>query len=551
MLRDAPVVYDKGENIRDLLVEEIRSRGRIDPADYSDRSWRIVPEVSARAVRGLFRVSAGRLPQSPRDTIVLRILATADLHGALLPKVRQSSGDRPTGGVAAIAGMMDSLAADCQCPTLRLDAGDAMQGTVISNITKGRSMVEVLNRLGIAAAALGEHDLDWSVDTLRRRMSEARFPWLAANVFDSSTGGRPEWISPYRMIQAGNLRVAVVGYITSDTKSNLKSELTPGLRFGDGELAIHDVLAQVRAQHPDLTVLLAHAGAACEGAVCSGEVIRLAEGVQPRTLDLIVAGHTHSAMNTRVAGISIIEPGSGGAALAVADVVKTSSGGQEVRARLEPVLPQQVTGDSAMAALVEGYQRKADSLAGRVVATIKFPLYRADEEYRLASLIAEARRNVLRTDLGLVRSDDIRADLPGGPVSYAQVFDVQSSQNGLVKVTLSGRELREVLEHSLDRKGQPTAQVSGAVVHYDPRRAAGKRVRDVEFRGGRKLQSNATYTLAVDDLLAAGGEGYSMLIGRPVDPAAMLDVDGLITYLKRLPQPVEVVGVTGFLSTRR
>ncbi|HEV7366868.1 MAG TPA: 5'-nucleotidase C-terminal domain-containing protein [Gemmatimonadales bacterium] len=551
MLRDAPVVYDKGENIRDLLVEEIRSRGSIDPADYADRSWRIVPEGSALAVRGLFRVPARPVAQSPRDTIVLRILATSDLHGALLPKVRESTGDRPAGGVAAIAGMMDSLAADCQCPTLRLDAGDAMQGTVISNLTKGRSMVEVLNRLGVAAAALGEHDLDWSLDTLRRRMSEARFPWLAANVFDSAVGGRPEWISPYRMVQIGGLRVAVVGYITSDTKSNLKAELTPGLRFGDGELAIHDVLAQVRAQHPDLTVLLAHAGAACEGAVCTGEVIRLAEGVQPRTLDLIVAGHSHNVVNTRVAGVSIVEPGSGGAALAVADVIKTSAGGQEVRTRIEPVFPQQVTEDSAMAAVVEGYRRKADSLAGRVVATIKFPLYRADQEYRLASLIAEARRNVLRADLGLVRSDDIRADLPGGPVSYGQLFEVQSSQNGLVKVTLSGRELREMLEHSFDRRGQPTAQVSGALVHYDPRRPARKRVKDVEFRGGRKLQPDATYTLAVDDFLAAGGEGYTMLMGRPAEPAALLDVDGLITYLKRLPQPVEVTGVTGFISTRR
>jgi 5'-nucleotidase len=204
-----------------------------------------------------------------------------------------------------------------------------------------------------------------------------------------------------------------------------------------------------------------------------------------------------------------------------------------------------------MAAVVEGYRRKADSLAGRVVATIKFPLYRADQEYRLASLIAEARRNVLRADLGLVRSDDIRADLPGGPVSYGQLFEVQSSQNGLVKVTLSGRELREMLEHSFDRRGQPTAQVSGALVHYDPRRPARKRVKDVEFRGGRKLQPDATYTLAVDDFLAAGGEGYTMLMGRPAEPAALLDVDGLITYLKRLPQPVEVTGVTGFISTRR
>jgi 5'-nucleotidase len=204
-----------------------------------------------------------------------------------------------------------------------------------------------------------------------------------------------------------------------------------------------------------------------------------------------------------------------------------------------------------MAELVEAYSRKADTLASRVVATVKFPLVRADYQHRLGSLIAEARRNLLRADLGLVHGDDIRADLPGGPVSYGQLFEIQSSQNSLVKVTLTGRQLREVLEQSFDRRGRPTAQVSGAVVRYDPRRPARKRVKEVEFQGGRKLQAEATYTLAVDDFLAAGGNGYVMLTGRPSEPAGMLDVDGLITYLRRLPQPVEVTGVTGFLSTRR
>jgi 5'-nucleotidase len=336
------------------------------------------------------------------------------------------------------------------------------------------------------------------------------------------------------MVQAGNLRVAIVGYTTSDMKSNVRPELTAGLRFGDGALAIHDVLDDVRAQHPDLVVLLAHAGASCNGAVCNGEVVRLAEGVQPHSLDLIVGGQTYNTVNTRIAGISIVKATSGGAGLAVADVVQTGAGGREVRTRM-----------------VEGYRRKADSLAGRVVATVKFPLFRADDEYRLASLVAEARRNVLRADLGLVRKDDIRADLPAGAVSYGQLFEIQSSQNSLVKVTLSGRQLREVLEQSLDRQGQPTAQVSGAVVRYDPRSPVRKRVKQVEFKGGRKLQDNASYSLAVDDFAAAGGDGYTMLIGRPAEPAAMLDVDGLITYLKRLPQPVEVSGVTGFFPTRK
>jgi 5'-nucleotidase len=311
------------------------------------------------------------------------------------------------------------------------------------------------------------------------------------------------------------------------------------------------VLTEVRAQRPDLTVLLAHAGATCDGAVCGGEVIRLVEGVEPRTLDLVVAGHTHTLVNTRVAGVPIIEAGSGGAALAVADVVKTPAGGREVRIRTESVIPGQVREDRAMADLVESYRRRAESIAGRPVTTLKFPLPREGDQYRLGNLIAEARRNVLRADLGLVRNDDIRADLPAGPVSYGQLFEVQSAQNGLVKVTLSGRRLREVLEHALDRQGRPRAHLSGVTVTYDPRRPAMKRVRRIELQGGKRLQANASYTLAVDDFVAAGGDGYPTLIGPQAESAGILDVDGLMTYLQRLPQPIVVASGTGFVSTRR
>jgi len=549
MLRGAPVVYDKGENIRDLLIDEIRSRKVIDPAGYAAREWRIVPEGAASAVRSLFRIPTKPLPVGPRDTILLRVLATADLHGALLPKVRETSGGRSSGGAAALAGMMDSLAADCACPTLRLDAGDAMRGTVGANLTRGRSMVEVLNRLGIAATALGEHDFAWSQDTLRRRMSEARYAWLAANVFDSATGRRPDWIVPFRMVDVGGMRVAVVGYITAETKTSVKAQHTAGLRFGEGALAIHDVLTEVRALRPDLTVLLAHAGAACTGPVCTGEIIRLADAVESRTLDLLIGGHTHRMVNTRIAGIAIIQAGAEGSALAVADVVKTQGGGREVRTRIEPVSPDRVQADAEMEAVVESYRRRADSITSRVVATVKFPLPRDGDQYRLGSMIAEARRNVLRTDVGFVGDAAIRADLPSGPVTYGQLFEVQPSQNSLVKVTVTGTQLRKVLEHALD-SGRPAAHLAGATVRYDPRRPAGRRIRGIEVGRGRKLEPNADYTLAIDDFLAAGGEGYAMLAGLPSEPGAMLDVEGVVTYLRRLPQPVEFVGRAGFVSTR-
>ena len=66
MLRGAPVVYDKGERIPDLLIDAVRARSPIDPAQYARRGWRIVPEVADRAVRGLFGVPPPAADRGPR-----------------------------------------------------------------------------------------------------------------------------------------------------------------------------------------------------------------------------------------------------------------------------------------------------------------------------------------------------------------------------------------------------------------------------------------------------------------------------------------------------
>ena len=224
MVRAAPVVYDEAESIPELLMAEIRTRGPVDPRDYAATAWRIVPEVYSVQVQKLFGIAPAPLPASPKDSIVLRILATADMLG----------------GASPAAAAMDSLAASCACASLRLDTGDAMQGSPLAGETEGRAPVQVLKEIGYDAAALGDHDFDWGTDTLRRRMAEAGYPWLAANVFDSLSGRRPDWIVPYRIVGVGGSAVAVVGYLTPETKRMLPGDRTRGLRFGEGEFGLHD-----------------------------------------------------------------------------------------------------------------------------------------------------------------------------------------------------------------------------------------------------------------------------------------------------------------------
>ena len=134
------------------------------------------------------------------------------------------------------------------------------------------------------------------------------------------------------------MSVAVIGYITPDTKRSLPADRTRGLRFGEGELALHDVLGEVAARRPAADD---PAGARRRGLRRGGLHAARSSGwptqLAGRGVSLIVAGHTHQVMTTRVAGIPILETGAGGEAVGVADLVKTPAGGLDVRIGVVPV----------------------------------------------------------------------------------------------------------------------------------------------------------------------------------------------------------------------
>jgi 2',3'-cyclic-nucleotide 2'-phosphodiesterase (5'-nucleotidase family) len=172
------------------------------------------------------------------DSTLLRVLAINDFHGALESRRHTWSGGRPVGGAAALKAALDSAAAECRCPVLRLDGGDELQGTLASNLVHGRSTIEALRRFGLDAAVVGNHELDWGVDTLRARMGESNWPWLAANVFDSVSGRRPGWARPFTLLERGGLRIALVGYMAARTKQMVRADHVAGLVWRRGAGAI-------------------------------------------------------------------------------------------------------------------------------------------------------------------------------------------------------------------------------------------------------------------------------------------------------------------------
>jgi 2',3'-cyclic-nucleotide 2'-phosphodiesterase (5'-nucleotidase family) len=529
MLAGARVTYDRGDDIRDLLVDEIRRVRALDARAYYRPSWAIIPLEAREAARAVFTPAAPRV--STADSVLLRVLGLTDLHGQLESRVWGWSEGRAVGGAAALKPWLDSLAKACRCPSIRLDAGDEMQGTPVSNLSYGRGVIAAMNAMGIDAAAIGNHEFDWSIDTLLARMRDAHYRFLSANITDSAGTARPDWAMPWTLVTKGGAKIAVIGLTTVTTPTSTAPRNVRGLAFGNGAHAIRRYLPAARAA-ADFVIVVAHEG--------SDSILKVARGLDSASVDLIVAGHSHQRLDTIVNGIPIVQPGSSGRDIAVVDFVRVGGTRREVRAELVTPYADAVKPDAELAGALAAQLEAIRSVTSRSVGRLKVPLQREGAEYGLGRLIADAARNIGKADVGMINNGGIRAGLREGNVTWGDVQMVQPFQNRMLRLTVKGSVLLQALENCVGGdSGDPDCHVSGVEVWYDPRHRVGKRVTRTRLTSGKDVDGGHTYTLAVPNFLAAGGSGYAMLVGAPAQDLNILDMDLLISYLGVLRTPAE------------
>lgn len=541
MIRDAPVVVDRQADIRELLIAEVRRRGTLRPEDFFVESWRLLPAEAARTA--LSEQTAAEPPRasltaSPRAR--LRVLATNDLHGRLLPETPTWSDGRQVGGAALLAAYFAAERAGFGGPTVLLDGGDILQGTPVSNLTQGRSTVDYYNRVGYHAAAIGNHEFDWTIPVLRQRIDQARFAWLSANVFVAGTDTAPSWARPTALLEVDGVKVGVIGLSTEGTPQTTKPSNVRELAFRSGAAAIDRWVPELRHRGADFVIVVAHAGATCQAEVrnCRGEIIEWARAVEHRP-DLIVGGHAHQVVRTRENGIPIVQTGSYSTRYGVVDLERIGPDSVDVWIRGTPVAwPDRVTPDSTIASMVERYVGEIGPEVNRVVARLAEPLNRGAAEYALGRLIADAQRAATDAHVAIMNNGGIRTNIDAGPVTWGELFQVQPFANLLVKLQLTGSQLRAALEHVL-RSGSPGAHVSGIVVEYDPAAAQGSRIRSMQLSNGEPIRDEARYTVTVNDFMAEGGDGFAMFAqARHREDTGIVDLDALVDYLSKLPQPI-------------
>jgi 2',3'-cyclic-nucleotide 2'-phosphodiesterase (5'-nucleotidase family) len=337
------------------------------------------------------------------------------------------------------------------------------------------------------------------------------------------------------LIVRGPLRIGVIGLASVLTARTTATRNVVGLQFVAPGPIVDSLARRLRARGAHYVIVLAHDGAFCDrggAASCRGEIIQFAQSIH-EPIDAIVSGHTHTLVNTTIAGVPVVQAFSSGTAIDVIDLGPDTTT-HEVRNVLADSLPP----DPAVARMVRDAVARVAPIANRPIATIAEPLEARGSQYPLGNLIADAMREAGQGDVAIMNNGGIRTGLRAGTATYGALFEVQPFANLLYRITVTGATLRAYLERLVARQ-EPRVHVSGITMTYDSTAAPGARLGSVTLAGGAPIDTAAQYRVILNDFMALGGEGLGFTSGAiRTEPLSVVDLDALIAYLRRLPQPV-------------
>ena len=431
------------------------------------------------------------------DPIKITLFHTNDEHGWLETYAAYGS-PLTEGGVANLMGRWTGI--EGYDPTsdgfLVLSAGDMWTGPSISTWFEGEPVVEVMNTMGYDAAAIGNHEFDFGRDALNVRITEADFPFLAANIYYTDTTNLAVFATPFIVKEVNGVDVGLIGLSTTHTPSTTHPKNISDLTFGDYEQALRREVPNARALGADVIVVLGH--------VCSSELATLAAAVSDLDIALMQGGHCHGTTVDQVGDTLIIEANWAWRAYGKSQLFLDPVTFDVVTHTHEVVLNQYVTDDgnpvtpdTDVEDIVEYWQTQTDAVMGEVIGYSDTGLAR--RSWKQINYVMDSWLWAYPAgDFAISNWGGFRADIDAGDITVGDIVGVLPFENRIVDCAITGAELIENIECC-------GGTVAGFSYTYHTR-SGQTVVDDVTLTNGSPLDLNATYHVLVNDFMYAGGD---------------------------------------------
>ena len=463
---------------------------------------------------------------------------------------------------------------------LLVDAGDAIQGAAIGAMSKGEEIIKIMNQVGYDLAVPGNHEFDFGFDVLDDCSEQLDCGYICANF--CTTDGEPVF-EPWRIIEAGDMRIGFVGAVTPDTftRSAIKDVVNevgePMYDFLADETgerlaaALQKRIDEVRENGADYVILVGHLGgdSPSNSVYSSDAIVGMLGG-----LDMVIDGHSHEVYSRIVTdkdGNQIPVAQTGTKLQNIGQLTIYKDGRLEEKlidtVPKDPEIPSETDVrkdveryvDPQTKLFIDNIVASYDGIMSEKIGDLSVDLIKMAEdgfdysrvgENGLCELVADAFRAVGGTQAALLGAGSVRTNLMAGEVTYKDTVDILPYCNEIILTEVSGQMLLDALEFGvsfLPNQAAAFPQVSGITYRINEEIESSVKMDenkqfisvDGEYRvsdvkvDGKDLDPEAIYTLAITQYLFTGGDGYTMFEGANIySTTALADNEVVMKYIK-------------------
>lgn len=542
--------------------------------------------VALAAVLGV--VTTDGQSASSKGTVAVQILGFNDLHGNLEPPSGSSGriGTVEAGGVEYLATHLAQLRAT-NPNTVVVSAGDLFGASpLLSALFREEPSVEAMNIAGLDIATVGNHEFDKGVPEVLRLQKGgcakegcpdntpydgAKFKYLSGNVFLQPTAAEKAaaqkakkiarakpLFEPYTIRTLGGVKVGFIGIVLQGAPTIITPSAVAGLTFYPEAYMTNYWAQNLRKAGAKAIVVLIHEGGFQTGTfnACQGitEPIVSIVNQMSNDIDVVVSAHTHQSYNCTIGTKLVTSAASFGRVISDIDLEIDSDSGEVVsKTATNRIVTRDVAKNAAETALLDKYRGLSAARASKVIGRVGADITRtanAAGESALGDVIADAQLAVTKPadkgnaviafmNPGGIRNDLNAAQISGGEqpgqVTYGEAFSVQPFGNTLVVKTLTGAQIKALLEQQFDNpvKGQSRVlQVSnGFTYSYNGAAPAGSRVDAASIKlNGTTIAAGTSYRVTMNSFLATGGDGFTVFNQGTSQLGGEVDLDALVAY---------------------
>lgn len=479
------------------------------------------------------------------------ILGTTDMHGRVFP-IDYYTNKYDNVGITKVATLIKE-ARKTDPNLLLVDSGDTIQGTPLEYFHNKKNnappdpMMLAMSALHYDSMTVGNHEYNFGLKVLEKARSEAKFPWLSANTYN--TGSSTTHYQPYIVKEVNGVRVGVLGLTTPGIPNWENVPNYKGLEFKETVSEAKKWVAVLREKEKvDVVAITMHMG--IEEDLRNGipspsqvpnENAAVAIARQVPGVDVILMGHTHRDIPSLVInGVLLTQANRWASHVARADIYleKSETGHWQVVGKQAKTIPvtEKTAIDPEIAALGQPYDKETQDWLSRTIGESKEEITSADCRFRdtaIIDLIQRVQLEAGKGDVSMAACFNPQARIPKGPVTVRDIAGLYEYENTLVTIELTGQQLKDALEHSAIyfREYQPGKSLNelvdqripgynfdmaeGVSYELDVTKPVGQRIQNLKFKG-QPVDPARKFRVVTNNYRVNGGGGFSMYPTAPV-----------------------------------